>query len=213
MILSLFTPTIEILINQAIKLDPDASSRLELLEGKIIQVELTDLNFVFFIVIEDNLVLVKPSLDKQPHATLKGSSSGFFNLATNEKGTDSIFKGEVHFAGEIGTAQNFQHFFKQLHIDWEEHLSQYTGDIIAHQIFSHGKAVNNWLRNTVNTGLQNLSEYARFEAQLAPASIELENFYDAIADLKSDSDRLKQRIESLAKKMTDKTQTSSQTTH
>lgn len=207
MILSLFAPTLEMLINQAIKLDPAAQSRLESLEGKIIQIELTDLKVIFFIVIEDSLILVKPEFNEQANAELKGTSSSFFNLALSEKGSDSIFKGEVHFAGEIGTAQNFQNFFKQLNIDWEEHLSQYTGDIVAHQMINSGQKVSDWLQKTIATTQQNLSEYIRFEAKLLPASIELENFYDAIADLKSDSDKLKQKIERLSKKITNKDRT------
>lgn len=207
MILPLFAPTIEMLINQAIRLDPDAQSRLHLLDGKIIKIELTDLKVVFFFVIEDNLILVKPECNEQANAELKGTSSSFFNLALSEKGSDSIFKGEVHFAGEIGTAQNFQNFFKQLNIDWEEHLSQYTGDIVAHQMISSGKKVSDWLQKTVATTQQNLSEYIRFEAKLSPASIELENFYDAIADLKSDSDKLKQKVERLSQKITNRNHT------
>ncbi len=198
MMLSLFTPAIEIIINQAIRLDSDAQLRLASLEGKIIKVTLTDINISFYIVIEDSLILVKAELDKQANAELTGSSSSFFNLALNEKGSDSIFKGEVHFAGEIGTAQNFQNFFNQLDIDWEEHLAKYTGDIVAHQLISGSKTVTSWLQKTVTSAQQNLSEYIRFEAKLSPASIELENFYDAIADLKSDSERLKQKVDRLS---------------
>lgn len=207
MILPLFAPAIEMMINQTVGLDPDAQSRLQSLNNKIIKVVLTDLNISFFIVIEDSLILVKPDINKQPHAELTGSSASFFNLALNEKGSDSIFKGEVHFAGEIGTAQNFQNFFKQLNIDWEEHLSQYTGDIVAHQMISSGKKISDWLQKTVATTQQNLSEYIRFEAKLSPASIELENFYDAIADLKSDSDKLKQKVERLSQKITNRNHT------
>ena len=206
MMLSLFTPAIEMLINQAVKLDPDAQSRLASLEGKIIKVTLTDINISFYIVIEDRLILVKAEPDKQANAELTGSSSSFFNLALNEKGSDSIFKGEVHFAGEIGTAQNFQNFFKQLDIDWEEHLAKYTGDIVAHQLISGSKTVTGWLQKTVTSAQQNLSEYIRFEAKLSPASIELENFYDAIADLKSDSERLKQKVDRLSQKLANREQ-------
>ena len=207
MILPLFAPAIEMMINQTVRLDPDAQSRLQSLNNKIIKVVLTDLNISFFIVIEDSLILVKPDINKQSNAELTGSSASFFNLALNEKGSDSIFKGEVHFAGEIGTAQNFQNFFKQLNIDWEEHLSQYTGDIVAHQMISSGKKVSDWLQKTVATTQQNLSEYIRFEAKLSPASIELENFYDAIADLKSDSDKLKQKVERLSQKIKNRNHT------
>lgn len=196
MLVELLAPTIETVTNKVIGLDPEAKARLDKLNSKIIAFDLTDIQQKLYFIIDDRYILVKAHTDKEIDAELSGTIGSFFNLAAGDN-SDPIFKGDVRFAGEISTAQNFQKFFTQLDIDWEEHLSHYIGDIAAHQLFQGGRQFVDWLKNTATTAQQNASEYLRFEAKAVPASIELENFYDDIADLKSGVDRLSMRIERL----------------
>ncbi|NVK23033.1 MAG: SCP2 sterol-binding domain-containing protein [Kangiellaceae bacterium] len=200
MLTELFSPTIETVINQVIKLDTNSingkTSGLSKLDKKVIKFQLTDIKQQLFFIIDEDYIVVKADTDKEVHAELIGSTFSFFNLAVNDD-SNPLFKGEVRFSGEISTAQNFQKFFENLDIDWEEHLSQYTGDIVAHQLFKTGKSFHHWAMATLNTAQQNFSEHLRFESRTVPASIELENFYDNVADLKSDVDRLSQKVERL----------------
>lgn len=201
MLIELVAPTIETVVNQVIKLDPDASKALLPLDGKVIKFELTDVKQSLYFVIDEERILVKATVDEETNtnAELQGKTLAFFNLIQSEEQTP-LFKGDVIFSGEIKTAQKFQNFFESLDIDWEEHLSQYTGDIVAHELFKAGKSFHHWALDTFDTAKQNLSEYLRFEANATPASIELENFYDQVADLKSDVDRLEQRINRMISK-------------
>lgn len=191
---SLFAPTIETLINQVIKLDPEAQVRLQKLDQKVIKFELTDIKQQLFFIIDEQYILVKAETEKVADAELSGSAFAFFNLAASDD-SKPLFKGEVRFNGEISTAQQFQKFFESLDIDWEEHLSQFTGDMVAHQVFKTGKSLHQWGLATLNTAQQNFSEFVRFEARAVPASIELENFYEDIAELRADVERLAQRID------------------
>lgn len=196
MLVELFAPTVESVINKVISLDPEATRRLDKLNQKIIAFHFTDVDQKLYFIIDERYILVKAGLEKESNAELSGTLFSFFNLASGDD-SDPIFKGEVRFAGEISTAQNFQKLSNQLDIDWEEHLSHYLGDIAAHQLLKGGQALLKWLKSSEHTAKQNASEYLRFEAKAVPASIELENFYDDIADLKSDVDRLAMRIERL----------------
>lgn len=209
MLTELMAPTIETVVNHVIKLDPDASKALLPLDGKVIKFELTDVKQSLYFVIDEERILVKAKVDEETkiNAELQGKTLAFFNLVQSEEQTP-LFKGEVIFSGEIKTAQKFQSFFESLDIDWEEHISQYTGDIVAHELFKAGKSFHHWALDTFDTAKQNLSEYLRFEANATPASIELENFYEQVADLKSDVERLEQRINKLlTRKMASNEQT------
>lgn len=194
MVVELLAPTIGTVINKVIRLDPAAAAKITKLDQKIIAFHFTDIEQKLFFLIDQDYIVVKAEVENEPEAELTGNLVSFFNLASSDD-NDPIFKGEVRFAGEISTAQSFQKFFSGLDIDWEEHLSAYVGDIAAHQLFKGGKALHQWLGQTATTAQQNFSEFVRFEAKAVPASIELENFYDDIADLKSDVDRLNQRVE------------------
>ncbi|AOE49073.1 ubiquinone biosynthesis accessory factor UbiJ [Kangiella sediminilitoris] len=196
MLTELLAPTIETVINKVIKLDPEVSKKLIKLDQKVIAFHFTDIDQRLYFLIDQEYIVVKSHLDTAPHAELSGNLLSFFNLASSDSG-DQIFKGEVHFSGEIGTAQAFQSFFSELDIDWEEHLSLYFGDIPAYHLVKAGESLKGWLTRTALTAQNNLSEYLRYEARSTPASIELENFYDDIADLKSDVERLAMRIERL----------------
>ncbi|GAA4358587.1 ubiquinone biosynthesis accessory factor UbiJ [Kangiella marina] len=196
MLVELFAPTIETVINTVISLDPEGKQRLHPLNQKIIAFHFTDIGQQLYFSIDESYIVVKSDLEVEPDAELTGSLLSFFNLASGDD-SDPIFKGDVRFSGEISTAQNFQKFFNQLDIDWEEHLSHYIGDIAAHQLFNHGRAMFDWVKSSTQTAKNNASEYLRFEAKAVPASIELENFYDDIADLKSGVERLGMRIERL----------------
>ena len=204
MLVALLAPTIETVINKVISLDPEASHGLSRLNQKVIAFHFIDIDQKLFFNIDENYIIVKAETGKDIHAELSGNLLSFFNLAI-EDNSDPVFKGEVRFAGEISTAQNFQKFFTQLDIDWEEHLSQYIGDIAAHQVFKGGKALHHWLLKTSKTAQQNFSEYIRFEAKAVPAPIELENLYDDIADLKSDVERFSLKVERLYQRMQSKT--------
>ena len=194
MLVELFAPTIETVINRVVSLDPEAKQRLAKLDKKIIAFHFTDIQQKLYFEIDEAYIVLKADTDKPSQAELSGNFLSFFNLALNDD-SDPIFKGDVRFHGEIGTAQAFQKFFSQLDIDWEEHLSQYIGDIAANQILKKGQALHQWLKSTTQTAQQNLSEYLRFELKTTPASIELENLYNDIADLKSDVDRFSLRVE------------------
>ena len=196
MLVDLLAPTIERVLNKVIGLDPEAHQRLSKLDQKIIAFHFTDVDQTLFFEIDESYIFVKASIEKEVQAELSGNLLAFFNLATSDN-SDPVFKGEVRFAGEISTAQHFQTFFSELDIDWEEHLSGYVGDIAAHQLFKGGKAFHQWFTETASTAQQNASEYLRFEAKAVPASIELENFYDEIADLTSDVERFSLRVERL----------------
>ncbi|WP_223668738.1 ubiquinone biosynthesis accessory factor UbiJ [Kangiella shandongensis] len=196
MLFELLAPTIETVINKVVKLDPEALNKLDRLEHKVIAFHFTDIEQRLFFIIDEGYILVKSDIEREAQAELSGNLLSFFNLASNDN-SDPIFKGEVRFSGEISTAQSFQNFFNELDIDWEEHLSQYIGDIAAYQFFKSGKSLHQWLSKTANTAQSNFSESLRFEAKAVPASIELENFYDDIADLKSDVERFAMRVERL----------------
>lgn len=194
MLVELFAPTIETVINQVVRLDPEAREKLDTLDNKVIAFDFIDIQQQLYFQIDAQYILVKAKTEQEPEAELSGNVLSFFNLALTDN-NDPIFKGDVRFSGEINTAQHFQKFFTELDIDWEEHLSRFTGDIAAHHIFKQGKSFQQWFNKTADSAQHNISEFIRFEAKAVPTSIELENFYDDVADLKSDVERFAMRVE------------------
>ena len=84
-------------------------------------------------------------------------------------------------------------------IDWEELLSQYLGDIAAHQIGNVVRDVSGWAEEARHTLAQDTVEYLRNEAAILVETREIAEFVDAVDALRSDVDRLEARLQRIAR--------------
>lgn len=198
---------IEKMLNQVIALDSDVLHKAQPLAGKTICLSLTDWELEFWLAFNESpiagqpIVAVHSRLEHSANVTLSGSSFAFFNMAQQQRGGDAFFTGELHFSGEINTAQTFQAFWQQLDLDWEEALSKYTGDIFAHQAGRSLKQFHQFAKKSFFTFKQNSQEYMTEELLLTPTVSEADTLFSEIDELKSDVSRLEARISVLTNKM------------
>ncbi len=192
---------LETIINKYLSLDPDSQEKRRPLVGKRIAIELSDWQLTYVFEFSDAALTIDTQRETPCQVTLSGSSFAFFNMASQERGGDALFKGDIHFEGEIGTAQTFQKFWQSIDVDWEEELSKYTGDIIAHQTGELVRSAHQHIKQFFTTAQQNVSEYIKEEAEMTPSPIEVEAFYDSLDDLKGDVDRLSVRVNHLTQKL------------
>ncbi|WP_144392963.1 ubiquinone biosynthesis accessory factor UbiJ [Pleionea sediminis] len=192
---------LEKVINHWVFLDPEISEKRKPLIQKRVAIKLTDWNLTYVFDFNEESIAIDTQVEAPSQVTLSGTSFAFFNMARQEHGGDALFKGDIHFEGEVGTAQLFQAFWQSIDVDWEEELSKYTGDIVAHHAGNFVRSAHKTLKNFFITAQQNVSEYVREEANMSPSPIEVELFYNELDDLKSDIDRLASRIEKLNTKL------------
>ena len=112
-----------------------------------------------------------------------------------------IYDNNIRFEGNVAIGQKFAQLFGELNIDWEEALSDVMGDIFAHRTANATRHAGNWLKEVLVTTQENITEYLQEELQVTPATIELENFYDDLADLRADSVRLLARFNNLEEQL------------
>jgi ubiquinone biosynthesis protein UbiJ len=108
-----------------------------------------------------------------------------------------MFKGRIRIDGDTEAGHRFKQILAAVNVDWEEQLSQYTGDVIAHQIgrlWRHGK---NWVQDSRQRLDRNLSEYLQEEIKLLPRQDEIEQFMSDVDTLRADADRLLTRFDRL----------------
>jgi ubiquinone biosynthesis protein UbiJ len=115
-------------------------------------------------------------------------------MGVSAKPMRSVFSGEVNIEGDIQTGKQFQDLFKQLDIDWEGLLAQYTGYSIAHRISGFFRAGQTWSKETVETFKLNTEEFLQEETRDLPAKAEIDGFFADVDRLRTDADRLECRI-------------------
>lgn len=185
----------EKMLNRIISLDEATQISLTTLAGKIIEVDALDTGFVLFIMPSADGVKLAFNYTDKPDVAIKAKPSALLGMLTAEK----FGAGDVEINGNVGLAQKFQSILRSMEIDWEEYLSQYVGDITAHQMGNIARRMQSFVRATAKTIGLDVSEYLRYEKEVVVDESELDVFIDAVDQLRNDVERLQQRIQRLDK--------------
>jgi len=201
LLLTGFTAALQTAVNQFLKLDQNAQSRLRKLAGKVLAVELIDLRVkLYFIPTSDELQIFS-HYDGTVDTCLYGSSVNMLSMGAAAKPGDSLFKGAVRIEGDVELGQQFQDTLRNLDIDWEEHLSHVVGDVAAHKLGNVARRLFDWGRHTVSSLQDNMGEYLKYESNNVPARFETDQFQHEVDTLRDDVERLQARIQRLTAKI------------
>lgn len=187
---------LERLINQALQLDEATLEAVAQLSDQIIAFELTNTNLVLFLRPATHGLAIDTNLTEKPHVLIKGTLSNFLKMML-AKQENTRLPTNMQIIGDIGLAQQFQKIMQSIDIDWEEHLSKLVGDQIAYKIGTLCRASKQFAYNTSKILSNDLSEYLRFEKEILPDHLLVEEFCHDVDILRQDVDRLTQRIDQL----------------
>jgi ubiquinone biosynthesis protein UbiJ len=186
--------------NRLLSLDDQVMSRCLAMQGRCIEIHLTDLDFWLYC--HPGSWGIRFSQDKpirEVDSTISGRLMALVNLSLQEDKVSASIQQRVSIQGDARVAQQMQKMFTEIDIDWEEVLSKYTGDVMAHQIHKQAIGAGEWLRNSAQSLLQTTSEYIREEQRLSPTQVEFERFQKQTTTLKQDVERSEARLRHLLK--------------
>ncbi|WP_216027007.1 SCP2 domain-containing protein [Aestuariibacter sp. A3R04] len=202
---ALFTATLETAMNQLLSLDEDSDDRLRQLAGKTLIVYIADTPIALRLVFADNVnVLAEQStfsetvkaLDKQS-CCIQVSLDVLPQLKQSSRLTALIQEGKLTVEGELAVAQQASGLFQGLSIDWEEVVSQYTGDVVAHTLFASANRVHQTMLSVVNNAKAGLGNALTEEKQIAAPALAVTHFCDQVSDLRDDVERLQAKLNKL----------------
>ncbi len=185
--------------NHYLSLDPLTPEKLTQLDNKIIAVELTDVGQTLYFTftgqhVEITLTLTEP---ESADTIIKGSLFSLAKIGLEKPSGASVFSSNIEIQGDTELGKQFQKMLQEIDIDWEEQLSHYTGDVIAHQAGSAARTLQDWAKQTFGTLKQNTTEYLQEERRDLPHPIEVNTFLSDVDQLRMDIDRLEARIHRL----------------
>lgn len=185
--------TLETIINQYIALDPDIDSKRESLEGKCLKLIIKPVT-LYFLFQKDKIAILSQT-EQTPDAILEGYPLSFLKLhfADNHQ-LFSLFKTDISMQGDIEVGQQVKQLFERIDIDWEEHLSRLTGDIVAHQVSQVFKRTLSFGKHVLSSAQHNMTDYLQEECRILPTKEELADYYDDVDNLRLRVDRLAAKI-------------------
>jgi ubiquinone biosynthesis protein UbiJ len=193
----IFSAGIETVFNAYLDLDPETAAKLGGMSGKVIGIEITDIDITLFLSPVQDRLRVLPKYEGEPEAVVVGSSRALVRSGLSGESGSFLTQGSVRIRGDMELGKQFFDVLTSLEVDWEEQLSRYVGDISAHQIGSIFRALWAWTQQTHTSVRQNLSEYLQEEARIVPTRVEVESFLDDVDTFRSDVDRLRAKVDRL----------------
>ncbi len=184
-------------LQRIIGLDCEAVSKLKQFDEKVVHIHVTNLKLNYYISFINAELFVSSTCNKNITATISGDTNAFITSILSEHVSDSIFKGELLFSGEIGTAKQLQAFAQSLNVDWQEPLAQLLGDPVAYTIALGFNNLSKWATNAFDSLTMDVSEYIQEEARVSPSEIEQQYFFQQVDALRSGADRLTARLSRL----------------
>lgn len=189
----------ERVVNRVLRLDPDARRRFGELAGKTILIEVAaeGVPLRFFVSPGADGIAFRRESDRTPDVTISGTTSIFLH---QWRGGNAAISDELTIRGDIELGQRFQRALSALDPDWEEGLARAIGDLPAHQIARFTRAARAWTRTVATTLAEDTAEYLQEEAFVLAKRQRVAAFLRAVDVLRSDADRLEQRLQRLANK-------------
>jgi ubiquinone biosynthesis protein UbiJ len=198
----LMTSGVELAMNQLLKLDDDSQQRLKKLAGKSLQVTIKELPWPLLFTFSDQIdVRAVITVDNNVGPISEPVDCLIeLNLETLPKLKDSsqltqlIQQKQLNLIGDIYVAQTFSALLKDLDIDWEEQLSGYTGDLVAHQTFASMRTLFDKAKTQIEQGAIELGEHLTQSNSIAVKPSEVIEFSEGVTRLRSATERLSARI-------------------
>jgi ubiquinone biosynthesis protein UbiJ len=198
----LMTSGIELAMKQLLKLDDDSQQRLKKIAGKSLQVTIKELPWPLLFTFSNQIdvrAVITPDNDLEPTSEpvdclIELNLETLPKLRDSSQLTQLIQQKKLNLVGDIYVAQTFSALLKDLDIDWEEQLSGYTGDVVAHQTFASMRALFDTAKTQIEQGAIELGEHLTQSNSIAVKPSEMMGFSRGVTRLRSATERLSARI-------------------
>ncbi|MEN0038543.1 MAG: SCP2 sterol-binding domain-containing protein [Cellvibrio sp.] len=187
----------EKMINAALRYDPATRIGFAQLDGKIIALHITTPGINIFMMPMDDELRLMSNWDGDVDTRISGSLLALAQLSQTE--IHNLKDSGVTVLGDLALLADMQRLVKNLDIDWEEMLSQFTGDIIGHQTAQLIRAKLSWAKDRAKNGQRLTSEFLTEELKTVPGKAELNDFYQQVDNLRLAVDRAAARVEKIMK--------------
>jgi ubiquinone biosynthesis protein UbiJ len=185
----------EKMLNAALRYDPATRIGLAQLEGKILSVNITAPALTVFIMPMDDELRLMGNWEGDVDTRVTGSLLALATLS--QTATHNLKDSGVTVMGDLTLLADMQRLMKNLDIDWEEMLSQFTGDIIGHQTAQMIRTKFGWAKERATSAQRLTGEFLTEELKALPGKPELEDFYRQVDDLRLAVDRAAAHVEKL----------------
>lgn len=189
----LFASAIELVLNRSLRFDPQSKASMTSLSERVLAIGLEGLSIDLYFSTQDEQFQVRLHSEQEADTWIRGTPTALAGMGLGSSGRP----GAVQIQGDAELARSYQQFFEQLNPDWEEAIAQRFGDVIGHRLSSAIKGLRQWLLQARADTAAMTGDYLREESGLLITAVELDDFLEAVDEIRDDTERLAARIAQL----------------
>jgi ubiquinone biosynthesis accessory factor UbiJ len=180
-------------LNRNVAQSERASVLARQLEGRGLSLVFEGTSLAISCRVADGRITLDTRAAGEADATLTGSPISLLSLV-GPGAEDRLRGSSIRIAGDAEVAQRFRDLLRHSQPDFEEELSRVVGDVAAHQVANIVRSVLDWGRKAADSFSTNVTEYLQEEGRDVPSRVEVEEFLEAVDQLREATDRLDARL-------------------
>ncbi len=163
------------------------------IEGRVLGIGLEGTPVTLYFSVGDGRLAIATRHEGEVDARLDGRPLGLLSAA--RPGTaDRVRSTGIRISGDAEVAQRFQGLLQQAKPEFEEELARLIGDVAAHQVANAARGFLDWGRKAADAFSMNVAEYLQEEGRDVPTRVELDEYLEAVDQLREATDRLEARL-------------------
>ena len=179
--------------NRYLHCDPERAQALESINDKILSITIKEPNLTFSMQVQ-NMRFVEADPSQQSDAAIIVSMHVLSEKMAGRDQNQLLKDGTIEVQGDSHVASVFNKVLNEIEIDWQDVISKYTGDVMAHQIATGAKSMASVVRRLGENLRLDVRDYLQDDLQIAVTKSEVEHFIENVDDLRARTDRLEARL-------------------
>jgi ubiquinone biosynthesis protein UbiJ len=152
---------LETAINKVVQLDVESPSRVNRLQGRLLQVDLEGLKITLFFTFKHGVVRVRLDADQSPDTVISGTPVALFAMAKPDEADWGLEESKVQINGDASLARDLERIFSKLDPDWEGPLAGMLGDVAGYQAAQGIRHGIDGAKETVKKARQLFADYRK----------------------------------------------------
>ncbi|MFK8027523.1 MAG: SCP2 domain-containing protein [Gammaproteobacteria bacterium] len=183
-------------LNRYLEADQERAAGLDSIKGKLIRIYVREIEKELLLRIQQRYI-EDADIDVQADVEISISLKILPEFLMGADQDKLIKNGGIEIKGDAHIASVFQNTLREIEIDWEELLSKYTGDAVAHQVGKGAKALHSFGRNLRQNLHQDIRDYLQDNIQASATQDEVDQFIQDVDNVRAKADRLEARLNRL----------------
>lgn len=187
---------LEALLNKAMALDPDLPGEIAALDGRSITLTWNGPEWALRIQVDKDQLRVGPAHAGDSDLSLRTTLGGLIGLLKPST-SKSLPAGRVQIAGDVELMRRIEQISRRFDPDWDSAFGARLGPVIGPQVARHLREAFAWIAASAKGFTESAAEYVQEESRDVVAAHELNEFGEAVDQLRDDVERVEARLQRL----------------